>query len=105
MAEVLGGEYVDNPLWHLRRLITVHPLGGCPMGRHPGEGVVDDHGQVFGFPNLHVADGSVMPGSVGTNPSLTIAALSNRFAERIIGTWRRRTGAARPAASPEPALG
>ncbi|MDQ3448057.1 MAG: GMC family oxidoreductase, partial [Chloroflexota bacterium] len=61
-----------------------HPLGGAPMGRHAGEGVVDAWGEVFGYPGLYVADGSVMPGTVGPNPSLTIAALADRFADGIL---------------------
>jgi cholesterol oxidase len=31
-----------------------------------------------------IADGSVMPGPVGPNPSNTIAALAHRFAEQVI---------------------
>jgi cholesterol oxidase len=63
----------------------VHPVGGCPMGRTAAEGVVDpDTGEVHNYPKLHVADGSVMPGSVGTNPSLTIAAVTDRFATNIL---------------------
>jgi cholesterol oxidase len=54
------------------------------MGRSPEQGVVDAHGQVFGVPGLSIADGSVMPGPVGPNPSLTIAALADRFADRIL---------------------
>jgi cholesterol oxidase len=55
------------------------------MGRNPAEGVVNEHGAVFGCPpGLYVADGSVMPGPVGPNPSLTIAALADRFADPII---------------------
>jgi cholesterol oxidase len=84
MAHALGGRFADNPIWFLRRVITVHPLGGAPMGRFPSEGVVDPYGNVFGYPGLYVADGSVMPGPVGPNPSLTIAALSDRFADRIL---------------------
>jgi cholesterol oxidase len=83
-AHALGGRFADNPIWFLRRVITVHPLGGAPMGRFPGEGVVDPYGSVFGYPGLYVADGSVMPGPVGPNPSLTIAALADRFADRIL---------------------
>ena len=45
---------------------------------------MDDWGEVFGHPGLFVADGSVMPGPVGANPALTIAALSHRFAERVV---------------------
>lgn len=84
IAGDLGATFRDNPLWRFRRVITVHPLGGCPMGRHRGEGVVDAWGQSFSYPGLFVADGSVMPGPVGANPALTIAAFANRMAERIL---------------------
>jgi cholesterol oxidase len=94
VAGVLGGRFADNPLWFLRRVITVHPLGGSPMGRHPGEGVVDAYGNVFGHPGLHIADGSVMPGPTGPNPSFTIAALADRFADQIIEPDRRAAEAA-----------
>ena len=85
LARELGAEFRDNPTWHLgRRVITVHPLGGAPMGRGSAEGVVDRWGQVFGHPGLYVADGSVMPGTVGPNPSLTIAALADRSADSLL---------------------
>ena len=84
LADELGGRFQDNPLWWLSKVITVHALGGCPMGRDANEGTVDAWGRVHGVPGLHVADGSVMPGPVGPNPSLTIAALADRFADGII---------------------
>ena len=84
ITKIWGGDFQDNPEWHLgRRIITVHALGGAPMGRNADEGVVDAFGEVFGYPGLHIADGSIMPGPVGTNPSLTIAALADRFADRM----------------------
>jgi cholesterol oxidase len=84
IAGALDADFIDNPSRLLSRVITVHPLGGCPMGRTATEGVVDDHGEVFGHEGLFVADGSVMPGPVGPNPSLTIAALAERFAARMV---------------------
>jgi cholesterol oxidase len=85
IASELGGEFQINPLWYLRRkVITVHPLGGCAMGNSAAEGVTDSYGRVFGYPGFVIADGSVMPGPVGPNPSLTIAALADRFAGRLI---------------------
>lgn len=84
IARVLDGTFKDNPPWYAGRVVTVHPLGGCPMGRNEREGVVDSYGQVFGYPGFVIADGSVMPGPVGPNPSNTIAALAHRFAERLI---------------------
>ena len=85
----LGASYVDNPLWYLKRTIAAHPLGGCPMGRNQEEGVVDSHGEVFNYPGFFIADGAVMPGPVGPNPSLTIAALSDRFAEKVIDNYKK----------------
>jgi cholesterol oxidase len=84
VAAEMGGELAVNPTRLLRRLVTVHPVGGCPMGADVRRGVVDSHGESFGHPGLFVADGSVMPGPVGPNPSLTIAALAERFSERML---------------------
>lgn len=85
MAKALDARYMDNPsyAWNFHQVLTAHPLGGCPMGREK-EGVVDASGEVFNYPGLFIADGSVMPGPVGPNPSLTIAALADLFAERVI---------------------
>jgi cholesterol oxidase len=91
LGDALGGDLIQNPLSHLRRLITVHPLGGCPMGVDARTGVVDPFGRVFGHEGLHVADGSVMPGPVGPNPSFTIAALADRFADAIVAEHRGET--------------
>ena len=52
-------------------------------------GVAGPYGEVFGEPGLHVAGGSVMPGPVGANPSLTIAALADRCADRMVGAAPR----------------
>ncbi len=92
VAEAFGAEFLDNPIWHENRVVTVHSLGGCRMGRSDREGVVDPYGSVFGYPGLHIADGSVMPGPVGANPSLTIAALADRFADAILEQPRSPRG-------------
>jgi cholesterol oxidase len=39
---------------------------------------------VFDYPGFVIADGSVMPGAVGANPSLTIAAMAHRAALDMI---------------------
>jgi cholesterol oxidase len=84
IAQALGAKLANTPLWLFKRVITVHPLGGVPMGNTPGRGVVDTWGEAFAYPGLHVVDGSVMPGPVGANPSLTIAAFAERAAAHIV---------------------
>jgi cholesterol oxidase len=84
IASELDAKFLDNPPWYLSRVVTVHPLGGCPMGRDESEGVVDSYGRVFNHPGLFVVDGSILPGPVGPNPSTTIAAVAHRAAEQVL---------------------
>ncbi|MBV9578861.1 MAG: GMC family oxidoreductase [Chloroflexi bacterium] len=85
-----GGRLQIPLYWSwLHALVTVHPLGGCRIGHAPSDGVVNHRGQVFGYPGLFVLDGSTVPGPIGRNPSLTIAALAERAAQLIIQDGRR----------------
>jgi cholesterol oxidase len=85
-AALTGGRAWVPPTWTIfKNLITPHPLGGCNMGRHSGEGVTDHRGEVFGYPGLYVADGAVIPEAIGRNPSRTIAALAERIAHLMNG--------------------
>lgn len=99
-------QYLANPLWRPLpaefnslggppqpgRLITVHPLGGCPMADDGARGVVNHLGQVFRgngdalHDGLYVLDGAIVPTSLGVNPFLTIAALAWRACEELRAT-------------------
>lgn len=84
--------------------VTVHPLGGLPMGASSVAGAVDPDGRVFAatgtvHDGLYVADGSICPTSLGSNPALTIAALAERTAGRILLHEWAGVGATAPRAS------
>lgn len=84
LTEASGGRPRVLPTWSLlKSLVTLHPLGGAPMGASPGTGIVDHLGRVHGYPNLIVADGAIVPTPTVRNPSHTIAALSERIAAHI----------------------
>ncbi|THB75887.1 MAG: GMC family oxidoreductase [Desulfobacteraceae bacterium] len=77
MAEKMDGDPLSSfPEVLLDCSTTAHILGGCCMGDSPDTGVVDRNGEVFNYPGLYVADGSVVSANLGVNPSLTITALS-----------------------------
>ncbi|MCL6737345.1 GMC oxidoreductase [Streptomyces neyagawaensis] len=58
---------------------TYHPLGGCVLGK-----ATDDYGRVKGYSKLYVTDGSLVPGSIGVNPFVTITALAERTMARVL---------------------
>ncbi len=58
--------------------VSAHILGGCLMGKNKEEGVTDKFHKVFGYKNMYVLDGSVVPANLGVNPSLTITAMAER---------------------------
>jgi cholesterol oxidase len=89
IARALGGRFVENPLSRFHKVIAVHPLGGCAMANSERDGVVDANGEAFGHPGLYVVDASILPTSVGINPSLTIAAVAEYIAERFPEPDRR----------------
>jgi cholesterol oxidase len=84
-ARLLGEELEGEPQnvvseVLLRTPATAHILGGCSIAPSPDTGVIDARHEVFGYPGLYVCDGSVIPGNLGVNPSLTITAIAERFA-------------------------
>lgn len=85
LSEANGGHLYIPFYWRvLHSMLTVHPLGGCRIGTTAKNGVVNHKGEVFNYPNLYVADGAIIPQAIGRNPSMTIAALSERIAHLMI---------------------
>lgn len=63
---------------------AAHLMGGCRMGRDPRHSVTDEWGAIHGQPGLFVADASLFPTAVETNPYQTIMALADRVADRVL---------------------
>jgi GMC oxidoreductase len=95
-----GSSSFSTPLWDPADIngnstIVLHNLGGCSMGKDRNNGVVDNLGRVYKgtgttltdlYQDFYIADGGVVPTSLGVNSSLTISALAFRIAENIVGS-------------------
>jgi choline dehydrogenase-like flavoprotein len=57
-----------------------HPLGSCRMGTSADHSVVDPDGRVWNTRGLYIADGSIVPTSLGVNPQVSIMTLATRIA-------------------------
>ncbi|HEU4515342.1 MAG TPA: GMC family oxidoreductase [Nocardioidaceae bacterium] len=83
MAEIIGGKPGGSIGEPFNRPLTAHYIGGCTIGETPESGVIDPFQRMFGYPGLHVVDGSAISANLGVNPSLTITAQ----AERAMAFW------------------
>jgi cholesterol oxidase len=88
----------ETAMWFevINKTASAHFIGGMPIAESAAKGVVDPYQRAFGYPGLHVMDGSVMPANPGVNPSLMITGL----AERAMSLWPNKGEA-----DPRPALG
>ncbi len=59
--------------------VCYHPLGGVALGA-----ATDAFGRLNGHQNLYVVDGSLIPGTIGVNPFLTITAVAEYCLEHIL---------------------
>jgi cholesterol oxidase len=88
VAESYGGTFGTLPTWQMfRRILSVHPLGGCRLSDSPADGVVSAHGEVHGYPGLFVADGSVIPTAIGFHPVMTISAVAEHTAQAAVASY------------------
>jgi cholesterol oxidase len=103
LSQAMGGAYTPLPTWEglapifsKKTLIVTHPLGGCRIGPTMADGVVNEFGQVYDgskrnadpqavHPGLYIVDGSVIPGALAANPTLTISAQALKSVERAVG--------------------
>ena len=74
------------------RLTTEQDPEGAVVGSDAEHGVVDSEHRVFGYQNMLICDGSIVPANPGVNPSLTICAMSERAMSKIPTKERYQNG-------------
>ncbi|MGW1785986.1 FAD-dependent oxidoreductase [Streptomyces sp. NPDC002143] len=83
LAEEINGFAASNIGELTGMPMTAHFLGGCAIGEDADHGVIDPYHRLYGYPGIHVVDGSAVSANLGVNPSLTITAQ----AERAMSFW------------------
>lgn len=84
-SEYADAYFVKNGFATISKIVEVpHNMGGASMGDSIDDGVVDSYGRVYGYDNLIVMDGSIMPNSLGPNPVGTILAFAERSCDHLL---------------------
>ena len=82
-----GRRRLVPPSWSLDNISSRRTLGGAIWARRAEQGR-RPQGEVFGYRNLFVIDGAIVPEAVGVNPSRSIAALAERAVGLIVTEGR-----------------
>ena len=82
------------------RMFAAHQMGSCRMGTDPADSVADPRGELHDTPGVWIGDTSAFPTCSGTNPMITVMALSHRTADHIA----EAAGAGLPSAATQEAL-
>ena len=79
LPRIVQAEYGPNRIG----MYSAHVNGTCRMGASSRTAAVNPEGERYGVRGLYVADGSILPTSLGVNPQETIMALASILADRI----------------------
>jgi choline dehydrogenase-like flavoprotein len=77
--------------------IAFHPLGSARMANDARRGVVDPDGQSYEVEDLYIADGSILPTSIGVNSQVPIMTMATRLGWRLAERMSRSARSARHA--------
>jgi choline dehydrogenase-like flavoprotein len=78
--------------------IAFHPLGSARIATDARRGVVDPGGQSYEVKDLYVADGSILPTSIGVNSQVPIMSMATRLGWRLAERLARSHFLEEPAA-------
>jgi choline dehydrogenase-like flavoprotein len=85
VARVIGG-LKNEPARY--KYTSFHPQGTCRMGADPKRSVVNPYGETHDVRKLYVVDASLLPTSIGYNPSETVYALASYISDQIVRSSR-----------------
>lgn len=72
---------------------SAHQMGSCRLGADPEQAVADGDGQLHDAPGVWIGDAAALPTAPGVNPMITIMALAERTALRILAADRQPVAA------------
>jgi choline dehydrogenase-like flavoprotein len=82
------GAWWDQVTRARANLMTVHLTSSIRMGENAARTGADSFGRVWGYRNLRVNDGSLIPDAPGVNPQAAIMAIATRNCDHFLASTR-----------------
>ena len=64
--------------------LDIHEMGGCRMGKDPGNSMLNEWNQIHASKNVFVTDGACMTSTGNQSPSILYMALTARAANHAV---------------------
>jgi hypothetical protein len=78
---------MQQPLLHgAQPIISAHQLCSCRMGKDPTTSVANTDGELHDVKGVWIGDASACPTALGANPMITIMALAERTADKMMAS-------------------
>ena len=71
------------------QVFSAHQMSSCRMAAHPRDGCTRSTGELYECQSLFLADGSILPTSLGVNPMVTIEAFAHLVARKIVSAVKQ----------------
>jgi choline dehydrogenase-like flavoprotein len=80
-------QIMQQPLLHgAQPIISAHQLSSCRMGNDPNTCVANTDGELYDVKGVWMGDASACPTALGANPMITIMALAERTADKMMAS-------------------
>ena len=71
------------------QFFSAHQMSSCRMSSNSNDGPTNTLGQLYECENLYLADGSILPTSLGINPMITIESFSHMISNNVIDKLKK----------------
>jgi choline dehydrogenase-like flavoprotein len=89
MLEAAGAKNISQYDSHQAPGLDIHEMGGCRMGKNPGNSILNEWNQVHACKNVFVTDGAAMTSTGNQSPSLLYMAMTARAATFAVGEMKK----------------
>lgn len=84
LNEYITAIWKEGVVYNRMNVFSAHQMSSCRIASSSENGPTSPTGELYECENLFIADGSVLPTSLGINPMITIEAMSHMISKNVL---------------------